>query len=158
MNPFGDPPHPAQRLEPVKEILLQELIYLVIVLKLSTALLKMLNPVETGILNLRRKTSLYLAAFNVSHERSGRPTLQMSSLREVGMPELRRVAAGLQDRGDGISEWRRAVATIQKLKGIMTPGSWNFALRCVVCGSCVCICTEFINRVSTDLPEARVRR
>jgi hypothetical protein len=37
----------------MKEMLLQELIYLVVVAKLSTALVKMLNPVETCILKLR---------------------------------------------------------------------------------------------------------
>jgi hypothetical protein len=51
MNPFGDPPYPAQRLEPMKKMLLQELGNLVIIVKLSTALLQMLNPVQTGILD-----------------------------------------------------------------------------------------------------------
>jgi hypothetical protein len=42
----------------MKEMLLYEPMHLVIVAKLSAALVKMLNLVETCILNLRRKTAL----------------------------------------------------------------------------------------------------
>jgi hypothetical protein len=52
MNPFRSLPDPAKGLKPVKEMYLEELMDLVVVIKLSTTLLKMLNPVETRVLNL----------------------------------------------------------------------------------------------------------
>ena len=45
--------------------------HLVVVMKLSTALLKMLDPVETCILNLRRKTMLNSTAFDVAYKQTG---------------------------------------------------------------------------------------
>jgi hypothetical protein len=45
MNPFRNLPYPAKSLKPVEEMLSQEPVYLVMVVKLSTALLKMLDPV-----------------------------------------------------------------------------------------------------------------
>ena len=69
MDPFRDLSHPSEGLKPVKQMLLQEFVYLVIVAKLSTALLKMLDPVETCILNLQRKTLLYATAVNVDCKR-----------------------------------------------------------------------------------------
>src|SRR5215469_9792568 len=46
---------------------LQELMNLVAVTKLSTTLLKMLDPVETGILKLRRKVFLKSTAHDISY-------------------------------------------------------------------------------------------
>jgi hypothetical protein len=45
--------------------------YLVIVAKLSAALVKMLNPVETCILNLRRKTAFNSTALDVAYKHTG---------------------------------------------------------------------------------------
>jgi hypothetical protein len=47
---------------------LEELIDVVLVAKLCTALLKMLNPVETRVLDLWRKTLLYSTTLYVSHK------------------------------------------------------------------------------------------
>jgi hypothetical protein len=52
----------------VKEMYLEELMDVVVVVKLSTALLKMLNPVETRVLDLWRKTLLYSTMLYVSHK------------------------------------------------------------------------------------------
>ena len=54
----------------MKEVYLQELIYLVIVAKLSAALTKILNPVEAYILDLRRKTILNSTTLNVGYKRT----------------------------------------------------------------------------------------
>jgi hypothetical protein len=43
----------------VKKMYLEELMDMVVVVKLSTALLKMLNPVETCVPDLKRKMLLY---------------------------------------------------------------------------------------------------
>jgi hypothetical protein len=50
----------------VKEIYLEELMDLVIVVKLSITLLKMLNPVKTCVLDLCRKILLYSTTLYVS--------------------------------------------------------------------------------------------
>jgi hypothetical protein len=71
MDSFRDFPHPPKRLKPVEKMLLQELMHLVVVVKLSTTLLKMLDPVKACILNLRRKTALNLTAFDVSNKNTG---------------------------------------------------------------------------------------
>jgi hypothetical protein len=42
----------------------------VVIAKLSTALLKMLDPVETSILNLRRNTLLHSATLDVGYKRT----------------------------------------------------------------------------------------
>jgi hypothetical protein len=68
MNPFRDLPHPAERLKPVKKMLLQKLMDLVVVAKLSTAFLKMLNPVQTRILNLRRNALLHSTTLHLSYK------------------------------------------------------------------------------------------
>ena len=52
MNPFRNLPHPSKGLKPVKEMLLQELMYLIVVAKLCAALLEMLNPVEACVPDL----------------------------------------------------------------------------------------------------------
>jgi hypothetical protein len=52
----------------MKEMLPQELMYLVVVAKLSTALLKMLGPVKTCILHLRRNTAPNSTALNVGYK------------------------------------------------------------------------------------------
>src|SRR6266480_5524332 len=65
MNSFRDLAHPAEGLKPVKQMLLQEFVYFVIIVKLSTTLLKMVNPVETCILEIWRETLVYLAAVHV---------------------------------------------------------------------------------------------
>jgi hypothetical protein len=51
----------------MKEMHLQELMHLVTIVKLSTAPLKMLDPVETCILDFRRKTALNSTTLNISH-------------------------------------------------------------------------------------------
>ena len=68
MNPFRDLPHPAQRLKPVKKMLLQKLIDLIVVVELFTTLLKMLDPVETCVLDPRRKPFMHSTALHISHE------------------------------------------------------------------------------------------
>jgi hypothetical protein len=50
-------------------IYLEELIDLVIIVKLSITLLKILNPVETYIPDLWRKILLYSSIFNISNKR-----------------------------------------------------------------------------------------
>ncbi len=50
VNPFRNLSHPSKSFKPVKEMILQELMYLIIIIELSIALLKMFDPVETGIL------------------------------------------------------------------------------------------------------------
>jgi hypothetical protein len=67
MNTIGDLPHPPKCLEPVKEMLLQKLVYLVVVAKLSAALLNVLNPVATGVLNFGRKTLLNSASLDIGY-------------------------------------------------------------------------------------------
>jgi hypothetical protein len=57
----------------VKEVYLEELIDLVVVVKLSTALPKTLNLEETGILDLRRKTLLYSTTLYVSYKCTSSP-------------------------------------------------------------------------------------
>ena len=52
-------------------MLLQELVYLVVVAKLSAAFLKMLNPVETCVLDFRRKTLPNSASLDVGHKHAG---------------------------------------------------------------------------------------
>ena len=52
----------------MKEVRLKELMDLAVVVLLRTTLLKMLNPVETCILNLWSQTLLYMTAFNVNHK------------------------------------------------------------------------------------------
>jgi len=56
----------------MEEMLLQELMHLIVVMESSTAFLKMLNPVETCILNFWRKTLFYLTAlhFGYKHTRT----------------------------------------------------------------------------------------
>ena len=68
MNPFGNFLYPTKSLKPMEEMLLQELMYLAIVAKLSTTLMKMLSPVETCILKLWRKASRYSITVYVSSE------------------------------------------------------------------------------------------
>jgi hypothetical protein len=70
MNSFRNLPDPSKGLEPMQEMLTQKLVYLVVVTKLSTTLLKMLDPVETCILNLKRKVLFYPTAFDIVHERT----------------------------------------------------------------------------------------
>lgn len=68
MNSFGSLSSQTKGLDPVKKMLLQELMHLLIVVKLSTALLKMLDPVETCVLNLRRKTALNSTAIDIGYK------------------------------------------------------------------------------------------
>jgi hypothetical protein len=68
MNPFRDLPHPAQRLKPVKKIFLQKLMDLIVIVELFTTLLKMLDPVETYVLELRKKSFIHSTALHISHE------------------------------------------------------------------------------------------
>lgn len=71
MNSFRNLPHPPEGLEPVKKMLLQELMRLAIVAKLTAALLKVLDPVETCVLDFRRKASLNLTSLNVDYKHAG---------------------------------------------------------------------------------------
>ena len=66
MNSFRDLPNPPKGLKPVKKMLLQELMYLVVIVKLSITLLEMLNPVETCVPDVWRKTLLYATTLYVS--------------------------------------------------------------------------------------------
>ena len=68
MYPFRDLLYPPKSLNPVKEMLLQELVYLVVIVKLSVAFLKMLDPVETCVLNLGWKTPPDSTTFDISYE------------------------------------------------------------------------------------------
>ena len=68
MNPFRYLPYPAQRLKPVKKMLLQKLMDLIIVVELFTTLLKMPDPVKTCVLDLRRKPFIHSTALHISHE------------------------------------------------------------------------------------------
>jgi hypothetical protein len=56
----------------VKKVLLQKLMYLAVIVKLSTTLLEMQNPIERCILDLKRKTILYSTAVDMvyKHTRS----------------------------------------------------------------------------------------
>jgi hypothetical protein len=72
MNPFRDFPHPPKSLKPVKQVLLQEPIHFVVFLKLTAALLNMLDPVETSILNFRRQALLHSTTLYVSSKPSRR--------------------------------------------------------------------------------------
>jgi hypothetical protein len=71
IDPFRNLLHPAKSLKPMKKMLLQEVMHLVVVAKLSAALVKMLNPVEACILNLRRKAALNSTALDVSYKHTG---------------------------------------------------------------------------------------
>ena len=55
----------------MKEIYLEELMDLVVVVKLSAALVKMLNPVKTSMLNFRRKNALNSTAFGITYKYTG---------------------------------------------------------------------------------------
>lgn len=68
MNPFRNLPHPSKSFKLVKEIILQELMYLIVIAELSITLLKMFDLVETGILKFRGKILLYLTSLNVSRK------------------------------------------------------------------------------------------
>jgi hypothetical protein len=54
----------------VKEMYLEELMDVVIIVKLSTNPLQMLDPVQTCVLNFRRETLLYSTALYTSNEPS----------------------------------------------------------------------------------------
>jgi hypothetical protein len=55
----------------VKEMYLEKLMDVIIILKLSTALLKMQDPVETRVPDLWRKTQLYSTTLYASHKCTG---------------------------------------------------------------------------------------
>ena len=50
---------------------LEELMDLAVIVKLSVTLLEMLNPVETCILNFRRKNALNSTAFDIAYKYTG---------------------------------------------------------------------------------------
>ena len=54
----------------MKEMYTEELIDVVVIVKLSTSLLEMQSPVETGVPNLLRKTLLYLITVYFSDKRT----------------------------------------------------------------------------------------
>jgi hypothetical protein len=68
----------------MKQMHLQELMDLIVVIKPITALLKMLHPVETGILNFRRKAFLYSNVFNISDEHIGAALIADILLKNCG--------------------------------------------------------------------------
>jgi hypothetical protein len=68
MHTIGDLPYPPKRLKPVKEMLLQEDVYLTVVGKLSTALLHMVDPVPTGVLNFEGNTLLDPISLGIDYE------------------------------------------------------------------------------------------
>jgi hypothetical protein len=76
MNSFRDLPRPAQGLKPMKQVRLQELMNLVVVIQLGLAFLKMLDPIETCVLNLGRKALFHLTTAYISnkHTRSAQVT------------------------------------------------------------------------------------
>ena len=53
MNSFREHFHPPKCLKPMEKMVLQELMYLAVIIKLSFTLLKMANPVETRVLDLK---------------------------------------------------------------------------------------------------------
>jgi hypothetical protein len=55
----------------VKEMYLEELMDVVIIVKLSTTPLQMLHPVQTCVLNFGGETLLYSTALYISNEPSG---------------------------------------------------------------------------------------
>jgi hypothetical protein len=55
----------------VKEMLLQEAVYLTVVVKLSAALPNMLDPIATSILHCSWKTLLHSTPFNLGYKRAG---------------------------------------------------------------------------------------
>ena len=55
----------------MKEMLLQELVHLVIVARLGAAFLEMLDPVQTCILQLWGKATLYLDSLYVDCKHAG---------------------------------------------------------------------------------------
>jgi hypothetical protein len=55
----------------VKEMYLEELMDLVVIVKLSVTLLEMLNPVKTCILNFRRKNTLNSTALAIAYKHTG---------------------------------------------------------------------------------------
>ena len=67
MNPFGNLPYPPESFKPVEKMLLQELVYMIVIAKLSAAVLKMLDPIETCILELWLDILFYAAALNVGY-------------------------------------------------------------------------------------------
>jgi hypothetical protein len=68
----------------VEQVLPQELMYLVVITRLSTTLLKMLDPVDTCILNFWRKKLLNSAAFYVICESAGTVQATYVSLESYG--------------------------------------------------------------------------
>jgi hypothetical protein len=65
MDSLRDFLHPPKCLKPMKEMLPQELIHLV--MKMSATLLQMRNPVETRVLKLWWKTLLDLTSLDIRH-------------------------------------------------------------------------------------------
>ena len=55
----------------MEQMLPQELMNLVIIMELSTTPLKMLDPVKTCILNIKRKTLFHSTVFYISHKHTG---------------------------------------------------------------------------------------
>lgn len=68
MDPFGGFPYLTKGLKPVKEMNLEKVVDLVVIVKLSITFLKMPNPVEACAPNLGRKTLLHSSACNVCHK------------------------------------------------------------------------------------------
>lgn len=60
-------PVQPRSLKSVKEMFLEELIHLIVIVKRSITLLKVLNPIETCILDLWRETLPYSTTLYISH-------------------------------------------------------------------------------------------
>jgi hypothetical protein len=71
MNTIRDLSHPSKSLEPVKEMLLQEVVYLTVIAKLSAAFLNMIGPVATGVLNFGRKIMLNPTSLSIGYKHAG---------------------------------------------------------------------------------------
>jgi hypothetical protein len=71
MNTIGNLSNPPKSFEPVKEVLLQKVVHLTIIAKLSSALLNMIDPVATGVLNFGRKIPLDLTPLDIGYKRTG---------------------------------------------------------------------------------------
>jgi hypothetical protein len=68
MNAFRQLSHPSESLKPLKKMLLQEFVYLVVVAKLRAASFNMLGLVTTSVLDLRRKIFLNLASLYIGYK------------------------------------------------------------------------------------------
>ena len=79
-----DPSDNAQRFKPVQEMVSQKAVNKIAVLYLPAALLAVVDPVSTGILDLRREGSVDSLPVKLRPERSGKTQAANVSLESVG--------------------------------------------------------------------------